>query len=588
MPRQPTGGTDYVPVGRFIRNILTIEKVVSRYCSRMLPIRLVSVTVQILGIGAAVAGAYLVGLAVTGTPLSLMWPLIGAFVLLTIGSIFLQQYNSYLSHTVAFRALAGMRKAIYVKFDELAPAYILDRRSGELARSALSDVNLLELYIAHTLPDLWQAFIVTPLILLAMGAIHWSLAIAVAPFLILATTVPDWLADKAQAHGRQLRRSSGDMTAEIVDGIQGLREILLFGGTRQRMDRLDTSLGRYASAFIGHEGRSGFERGASDILLTLGMLATSVVGAYLVTTGRMDAAVYPAVTVLAAMAFHPVMTLTAIARDLNKAAAAAERVFEIMGAEPSVKDMTSVSPSCSSMPEVRFENVSFRYQPGLPEVLKAAVLAFPAGKTTALVGHSGAGKSTCSYLLLRLWDPSEGAVYVDGHDLRVFRQADLRALIAYVPQDVYLFNMTVLENLRMGRGDATDDEVKEAARRACALDFIEALPDKWDTVLGERGSTLSGGQRQRIAIARALLKDAPILLMDEAVSNLDTESEAAIRAAIKEASSGRTTIIIAHRPSTIRAADRIVLLENGRVVGSGTYEELVGQRTGFATLIGVG
>ncbi|MDD4567769.1 MAG: ATP-binding cassette domain-containing protein, partial [Methanoculleus chikugoensis] len=223
--------------------------------------------------------------------------------------------------------------------------------------------------------------------------------------------------------------------------------------------------------------------------------------------------------------------------------------------------------------------------PELPEVLKGVTFGVSPGETVALVGRSGAGKSTCTYLMLRLWDPTVGSVRIGGHDLRDFPQEYLRDMIAYVPQDVYLFNVSVRENIRIGRGDATDAEVEDAARRAFALDFITALPDRWDTVLGERGATLSGGQRQRIAIARAFLKDAPILVMDEAVSSLDTESEANVRKAVKEVSRGRTTLIVAHRPSTIRSADRIIVLEEGRVAETGWFNELAENGGAFSRLM---
>jgi ATP-binding cassette subfamily B protein/ATP-binding cassette subfamily C protein len=188
-------------------------------------------------------------------------------------------------------------------------------------------------------------------------------------------------------------------------------------------------------------------------------------------------------------------------------------------------------------------------------------------------------------LILRLWDTTSGTVRIRGHDVRDLKKKKLRDLIAYVPQDTYLFSISVKENIRIGRGDATDEEVMEAALRAYAFDFIEALPDKWDTILGEKGSSLSGGQRQRIAIARALLKDAPILIMDDAVSRLDTEAEVAVRRAMAEVSRDRTTIIVAHRPSTIRSADMVVMLDNGRVAESGKYDELVMAGGNFEGLI---
>ena len=207
------------------------------------------------------------------------------------------------------------------------------------------------------------------------------------------------------------------------------------------------------------------------------------------------------------------------------------------------------------------------------------------GETVALVGHSGAGKSTCANLLLRLWDVQAGSVTVGGIDVRDLLQRDLRSLISVVPQDVYLFHASVADNLRLGNPDATDDEVRRAARLAQAMSFIELLPDGFDTVLGERGASISGGQRQRLAIARALLRDAPILVMDEAVANLDAESEASLREAMAEVARDRTTLLIAHRPSTIRTADRVVVLDRGRVVESGTYDELIASGGHLSTLL---
>jgi ABC-type multidrug transport system fused ATPase/permease subunit len=201
------------------------------------------------------------------------------------------------------------------------------------------------------------------------------------------------------------------------------------------------------------------------------------------------------------------------------------------------------------------------------------------------VGPSGAGKTTVTNLLLRLWDANGGAVTVGDHEVRDFPQRDLRAMMAVVPQDVYLFHTTVRENIRLGRPEASDADVKRAAAQAQALAFIEVLPEGWDTILGERGSTLSGGQRQRIAIARALLRDAPILVMDEAVSNLDAESERALHAALVEVATGRTTVLIAHRPSTIRLADRVVVLEDGHVMEEGPYQLLLGSGGALSRLL---
>ena len=574
-----------LPVGQVFRKVRIIDRLLTIYHLDLWKVRIASVVIQVLGILSAITGAYLVGAVITGVPVADLWPVIGLLLLFTITQFGLSNLNIYWSHVIAFRSLAEIRKALYRKLDELAPAYVIKQRSGDLARSALSDINLLELYIAHTLPEFLQAIVVTPLALIFIGLIHWSLMIVLAPFLIAAVTVPDWFARRAEAQGKAHRESAGVMSADVIDYIQGMKEIVAFGAIKLSMSRLDASQQKYSDTYVAYESRSGMERGAGDALLAGGMFVTVALGGWLSIMGYMNIALYPVAAVLTAMAFSPVMHLLNIARQLSQTAAAADRVFGIMNTQPSVVDRVVSPPKGPIIPKIRFEDVWFRYGPELPEVLKDVNLTVSPGETVALVGPSGAGKSTCTYLLLRLWDPAEGSVRIDGHDLREFPQEYLRDMIAYVPQDVYLFNISVKENIRIGRGDATDAEVREAARRAFALDFIEALPDKWDTVLGERGETLSGGQRQRIAIARAFLKNAPILVMDEAVSSLDTESEVAVRRAMAEVSRDRTTIIVAHRPSTIRSADTVVMLDKGRVAESGKYDELVMAGGNFESLI---
>jgi ABC-type multidrug transport system, ATPase and permease components len=264
-----------------------------------------------------------------------------------------------------------------------------------------------------------------------------------------------------------------------------------------------------------------------------------------------------------------------MARNFGIITAASDRVYAVMGARETVRDSGVCAPAVAPGSAICFQDVWFRYREDLPFVLKGVDFTAEEGETVALVGHSGVGKTTCVSLLQRFWDVSGGRITLGGVDLREMPLDTLRGLFTVVPQDVYLFNTSILENIRLGRPEAAREEVEEAARAAYIHEFITGLPEGYDTIAGERGVKMSGGQKQRIAIARALLKNSPVLIMDEALSSLDTENERLLQKSIKNLRRGRTTIIVAHRLSTFREADRLVVLKNGRVAETGTHAELI-------------
>jgi ATP-binding cassette subfamily C protein CydC len=276
--------------------------------------------------------------------------------------------------------------------------------------------------------------------------------------------------------------------------------------------------------------------------------------------------------------------VTQTARKLGELRAGADRVATIFHQAAQVEDRGTLSSSRVADASVRFEDVTFAYGGRRAPVLRGMSFSLAPGETVALVGASGAGKTTCANLLMRFWDPQGGAVRIGGCDIRDLSLDALRRQVALVQQDVYLFNGTVADNIRLGRPEASDAEIERAARLAQAHDFVMALPKAYATPCGERGTRLSGGQRQRVAIARAFLRDAPVLIMDEAVSNLDSESEAALRGAMNEVRRGRTVLIVAHRPSTIRSADRILLIEDGRIAEDGSHEQLLAKGGAYARL----
>lgn len=540
---------------------------------------------QLAALGVAATSALLVGRAITGADVAELTPGLVALGLLVLPLAIAPWAESQLAHVAAFRILADIRGRLYDAFERLAPGYLLRRRSGDLGAAAMADVEQLELYFAHTLSPIAVAVVVPGVALAGLGAIHPWLAAAMAPVLVLLATVPAWLRRKAAAQGRELKDRLGEINAEVVDAFQGLRELVTFGAEKRQLGRMSANDSRLLAARRAHGRRSAWEESATDAISVVGLLAVLVIAGLLVRAGRLEPSHFPVAVVLAATTFAPVIAVTDAARDLNLVAAATTRVEAILNTPAAVVDHVTTGPAGPITPEVTFDRVSFRYGPGLPYALQDVSFSVAPGETVAIVGHSGAGKSTCVHCLLRMWDVDEGAIRVGGHDIREFPQHELRRLLAFVPQDVYLFNESIRDNIRLGRPNASDEKVEAAAAAARAHEFIAALPSGYDTVAGEIGSRLSGGQRQRIAIARALLTDAPILVLDEAVSNLDATSEVEVVAAMNHARADRTTLVIAHRLSTIKTADRIVVLEHGRQVESGTHAALLGRDSAYRRLV---
>lgn len=538
-------------------------------------------------IASAAVGAYLVGLAVTGSSFADIQPMLWLLVGLVLGRAIISWIEMWLAHDLAYRILAEIRTWLYWAIERLAPGYLIDRRSGDLAASAMADAEMLELFYAHTVGWFVVAVVVPLAALIALTWIHWLLALMLLPTLLLLVTVPFWLRKRAARHGKNLRAQLAEMNADVIDGVQGLREVVTFGRSQAQLEKLGHRNQALIQTQLAHGSRSGIETALTHSLIAMGIVTMLATAAALVSRGIVPSALFPVSIILAANSFTPILNVLNIVHNLNITFAAADRIFTILEQPPLVEDHVHAAPPelPAIEPRVCFNSVSFRYAPSLPDALSEVSFSIAPGETVALVGHSGAGKSTSVHLLLRFWDVTQGSITIGGYPLTDFPQTELRRLIALVPQDVYLFNMSIVENIRLGKPDATEREVEAAARTALAHDFIVALPHGYETNAGERGAQLSGGQRQRIAIARALLKDAPILVMDEAVSNLDTENERALQIALGRLRVGRTTLIIAHRLSTIRSADRIVVLKGGRVAEVGTHAELLACQGVYAHLI---
>ena len=536
-------------------------------------------------VGAGAAGALLVGQLIRGEDIAFQLILLGSMV--GLASV-LAWADCWLPHDLAYQLLAEMRIDIYDTLDPLAPAYLTRRRSGDLASIAGADVETVELFFAHTITPAFIAVVVPAGILTVLGFVGWPLMLALAPFLLLLAASPFLAQKRSDRLGGAVRRELGHLNAHLVDSIQGMREVASFGHEKHQIASVLANSLRLARAQLAFHKDQALQASFNEAVTGIGALAVLATGVWLVGLAEMDRALLPLATVLALLAFGPVTDVARTVKELMETLESGRRVFEVKDEPVPVRDgpgVPALAANGGAPPGIRFGHVSFGYDAGHGLALRDVCLDVEPGQTVALVGPSGAGKTTCAHLLLRFWDPEGGAVTLADRDLRDFALDHLRAQISLVSQDTYLFNTTLRDNIRLGRPDATQEEVEEAAGLAHIHRFISRLPAGYDTVVGERGVQLSGGQRQRIAIARALLKDAPVLILDEATSHLDAINEEMIHQAVARLVQGRTTLVIAHRLSTIRDADRIVVLDSGAIAEQGTHDDLLRANGLYANLV---
>ncbi len=480
-----------------------------------------------------------------------------------------------LNNSLEQRVILDMRDEVFSKMQRLSLGFYANRSTGELMSRVVDDVN----HVERVLLDGTEQLLVASLTLVGVAGILFYIN----PFLALVALIPIpflaagalWYTKRMRRIYRTVRERAGAMNAALHDALSGLLQIKIFNREEQQATRFRA----YADAYrLEHlkamYAWASFSPGMS-FLGSLGGLFVIAVGGAAVIGGRASVGDVVAFLFYLNLFYEPVNRLQSLNNMWQDALAAGERVFEIMDMEPEIQE----KKGALALPEpvrgeVRFENVSFSYGQGR-SILQEINLSVAPGETVALVGPTGAGKTTILSLVPRFYDVTSGRVLVDGHDVRDLRLADLRSQIAVVSQEPFLFNGTVGENIRFGRLDATDAEVQRAAELANAAEFIDRLPEGYDAVVGERGVKLSVGQKQRLSIARAILKEAKILILDEATSAVDTVTEMQIQEALDRLMEDRTTFVIAHRLSTIQSADRIACIEEGRITELGTHKELI-------------
>jgi ATP-binding cassette, subfamily C, bacterial CydC len=525
-------------------------------------------TQQILVATGAAAATYAVARVVRGASYDQVSLWILLVVLVALPLVRLSWAGAAARRSVANRVKVDQAQRIFAAADGLDAAQLDQRRSGEIAAIASHDLEVVSDFLADHLGELVSLGVLSLSATVGITALDWRLGLTALIWLGSVATLAS-LASRTRPERPEVshrdHRGQPPIRGELVDDLQGLREIVAQGRVEAVVAELERE-DRGAGVLPSDGPRAGIE----TWLGPLTPLVVLAVGTVRVTGGLSPTRVAPAV-VLALLAGWACTRLGAIERTLTHLAVASARITAL------TEGPARSWPECGPVPatsEVAFEGVAFQYRAGDPMAVTGLSFRIDPGETVALVGHSGAGKSTTANLLLRFLSPTQGKITIGGHDVVTLDESTLRELIAYVPQDGYLFNTTARENLRLGRPDATDAEVEAAARGAAAWEFLTALPDGLDTPIGERGGQLSGGQRQRLAMARALLADRPILVLDEPVSHLDAENEQLALTAMTRLRTGRTTLIVAHRRSTTRHADRVLVLDHGRLTASGTHDQL--------------
>lgn len=510
--------------------------------------------------------------------------LVVAYGSLRFGATLFNELRDAVFARVAERAMRRVSLRIFEHLHQRELGFHLDRKTGGLARDIERGTNgisfLLRFTLFNIVPTILEILLVAGILLVVFNVGYvLAILVAVVVYVVFSIKITEWRTKFV----REANARDNQSNSRAIDSLLNYETVKYFNNERYEAELYDQDLDDWEKARLKNRLSLATLNAGQALIIGVALIVIMAMAVGEVASGEITLGDFTMINAYLIQLFIPLNALGFVYREIRQALVNVERLFKLLGDKPAIQDAPNAKPLAVDNGEVRFENIHFAYRPDRP-ILQDVNFTIPAGHTVAVVGASGAGKSTLARLLFRFYEVNKGAIRIDGQDIRDVTQDSLRSAIGVVPQDTVLFNDTLYRNLAYGRPEATEEEVYRAARMAHLEDFIHSLPEGYETKVGERGLKLSGGEKQRVAIARVILKNPPLLILDEATSSLDSLSEQAILGALKEVSQQRTTLVIAHRLSTIRDANTILVMDGGRIVESGSHNDLLTRGGHYAHL----
>ncbi|HHF7225218.1 TPA: thiol reductant ABC exporter subunit CydC [Haemophilus influenzae] len=486
-----------------------------------------------------------------------------ALIVLAVARGVLRYLEQMSGHYIAFKLLALLRDKVFSSLRRLAFVKLQDKQAGQLVSLVTNDIELLEVFYAHTIAPIMIAVFTSAILLLVFAHLSgWFVLVALAAYLTVGVILPIITTKLAREDGRRYRELVGEMNDFFLDSVRGMKEIQLFGYAKQRLAEIQQRSQKIDTAFERIKDQEAKVRVYTEVAVSVFNIIMLFTGLILFSLDKIDFAAFLIGVILLMSSYGPVIALSNLSSNLLQTLASGERVLSLLAEEPELKDVES-AVDLKEVSHIDVENLNFAY--GEEQILLDVSLSVKKGEILGIHGRSGSGKSTLLKLLMRFYDPKSGSIKINGETLPNINTCSLRDNMAYITQQTYIFNETIEENIRLARRDATLEEIMEAAKKASIHDFILSLPQGYQTKMTELGGNLSDGEKQRIGIARAFLHNAPIILLDEPTSNLDSLNEAMILKSLLDAKAEKLIILVSHRQSTMAICDQVIGIENGRM-----------------------